>query len=142
MPAYNTVWVLLLAYCCLLLPCPVRYATAALNQIGPSLEEAARMSGAGPATALRRIVVPLVFPGMLAAMLLVFAVAERELVATILWAPLGTTAVAIFIWKQFDQGSIGLGMAMSAVAIAVTLTVPALVALGAGTRGAVSVTGR
>jgi iron(III) transport system permease protein len=124
--AYNTVWILLLAYCCLLLPYPVRYATAALRQLGPSLEEAARVSGAAPARALARIVVPLILPAVTAAMLLVFAVAARELVATVLLAPVGTRTVALFIWRQFDQGSIGLGMAMSAIAIAITVTVPAI----------------
>ena len=127
--AYNTVWILLLGYCCLLLPYPVRYATAALRQLGPSLEEAARVSGAGPTRALARIVVPLILPSVTAAMLLVFAVAARELVATVLLAPVGTKTVALFIWRQFDQGAIGLGMAMSAIAILITVTVPALAML-------------
>jgi len=126
---YNTAWVLLFAYCCLLLPYPVRYATAAVRQLGNGLEDAARVAGAPPIMVIVRIVVPLVFPSMLAAMLLVFAVASRELVATILLAPLGTDTIATFIWNQFEQGSIGLGMAMSSVAIVVTLVVPGLAAL-------------
>lgn len=126
---YNTPWVLLFAYSGLLLPYPVRYATAAVRQLGTGLEEAARVSGAGPVIVIARIVIPLILPSVLAAMLLVFAVASRELVATILLAPLGTDTIATFIWNQFEQGSVGLGMAMSAVAIVVTLTVPALAAL-------------
>ncbi|HEY4192057.1 MAG TPA: iron ABC transporter permease, partial [Mesorhizobium sp.] len=43
---YNTPLILLLAYCCILLPQPVRYATAALLQVGDSLEAAARVCGA------------------------------------------------------------------------------------------------
>ncbi|MCO6186856.1 iron ABC transporter permease [Rhizobium sp. L1K21] len=127
--AYNTPWVLVFAYCGLLLPYPVRYATTAIRQLGTGMEDAARVFGARPITTIRRIVIPLIFPSMLAAMLLVFAVASRELVATILLAPLGTVTIATFIWSQFDQGSVGLGMAMSSVAILITLTVPALAAL-------------
>lgn len=39
---YNTLWMLLLSYCCLLLPWPVRYVGSALRQLGPNLEPAAR----------------------------------------------------------------------------------------------------
>lgn len=134
---YNTIWILVLAYCCLLLPYPVRYANAALRQIGPSLEDAARVAGAGPATAFTRILVPLIAPSVIAAMLLVFAVAARELVATILLAPIGTRTVALFIWRQFEQGSVGLGMAMSSIAIAITMTIPILVTLWMRKRGVV-----
>jgi len=30
--------------------------------------------------------------------------------------------VSIFVWRQFEQGSVGEGMAMAAVAVAVSLT--------------------
>lgn len=132
---YNTIWVLVLAYCCLLLPYPVRYANAALRQIGSSLEDAARVAGASATIAFYRILVPLIWPSVLAAMLLVFAVAARELVATILLAPVGTRTVAVFIWRQFEQGSVGMGMAMSTIAIAVTMTIPILVTLWMQRRG-------
>ncbi len=81
---YNTLWMLLLSHCCLLLPCPVRYVGSALRQLGPNLEPAARVHGASPLQALRLIVLPLVFPALLAAMLMVFAVASRELVTSLL----------------------------------------------------------
>ncbi|WP_176082736.1 iron ABC transporter permease [Martelella sp. HB161492] len=126
---YNTPLVLIFAYCCLLLPYTVRYATTAVRQMGTGLENAGRVSGAGTLTVIFRIIIPLIIPNMIAAMLLVFAIASRELVATILLAPLGTSTIATFIWKQFEQGSVGLGMAMSAAAILITLSVPALAGL-------------
>ncbi len=126
---YNTPFILLLAYCCILLPYPVRYANAAFRQVGDSVEAAARVAGAGVGTTFRRILLPLIAPSLIAAMLLVFAVASRELVASLLVAPVGMPTVSIFIWKQFEQGSVGLGMAMSAVAIAICTTIPLLVAL-------------
>src|SRR5690606_22375811 len=103
---YNTWGILLLAYCCLLLPYPVRYSHAALMQIGDSLEAAARVHGAGAVTALARILLPLLAPSLGAAMLLVFAVASRELVASLLLAPTGVQTVSLFIWRQFEQGSV------------------------------------
>jgi iron(III) transport system permease protein len=129
---YNTQLILLLAYSCLLLPFPVRYANAALRQIGDSLETAARVAGASPPlTSFRRIIVPLIPPNLLSAMLLVFAVASRELVASILVAPIGVQTIASFIWQQFEQGAIELGMAMSAVAISIAAIIPLAVILAA-----------
>lgn len=114
---YNTWFMLLLSYCCLLLPWPVRYVGSALRQLGANLEPAARVHGASSLQALRLIVLPLVFPALLAAMLMVFAVASRELVTSLLLAPAGTQTVAVFIWRQFEQGSPGQGMAMASLTL-------------------------
>lgn len=114
---YNSWPILLLSYCCLLLPWPVRYVSSALKQLGNNLESAARVHGARPFQALRHIVLPLVFPSLLAAMLMVFAIGSRELVTSLLLAPAGMQTVSVFIWRQFEQGSVGQGMAMATIAI-------------------------
>lgn len=114
---YNSWAILLLSYCCLLMPWPVRYITSALRQLGENLEPAARVHGASALQALRFIVMPLVFPAMLAAMLMVFAIASRELVTSLLLSPAGTQTVAVFIWRQFEQGSVGQGMAMATLTL-------------------------
>lgn len=120
---YNTWVILLFAYSCLLLPYPVRYASAALRQIGGNLEAAARVHGASPLQALRLIMLPLVFPSLLAAAMLVFAVSVRELVTSLLLSPAGVQTVSVFVWRQFEQGSVGDGMAMASVAVVLSLTV-------------------
>ena len=132
---YNTALILLLAYCCILLPQPVRYATAAFHQIGDNLEAAARVFGASPLTAFRRILLPLIAPSLLAAMLLVFAVATRELVASVVVAPVGVSTVSTYIWRQFEQGSVGLGMAMALITILITTALPLIVLTLMGRRG-------
>lgn len=114
---YDSWAILLISYCCLLLPWPVRYVGSALKQLGGNLEPAARVHGASSLQALRHIVLPLVFPSLLAAMLMVFAIASRELVTSLLLAPAGMQTVSIFIWRQFEQGSVGQGMAMASIAI-------------------------
>lgn len=119
---YNTLAILLLSYSCLLLPWPVRYVSSALRQIGPTLEPAARVHGASRLQALRLIVLPLVAPSLLAAMMMVFAVASRELVTSLILAPAGTQTVAIFIWRQFEQGSVGQGMAMATLTLFASLS--------------------
>ncbi|HWG05675.1 MAG TPA: iron ABC transporter permease [Beijerinckiaceae bacterium] len=132
---YNTPLILLFAYSCILLPYPVRYAGAAFRQIGDNLEAAARVSGASPARAFRRILLPLILPSLVSAMLLVFAVASRELVASVIVAPVGMSTVATFIWRQFEQGSVGLGMAMSGIAILLTTALPLIATLISRGRG-------
>jgi iron(III) transport system permease protein len=124
---YNTPLILLLAYCCILLPHPVRYATAAFQQIGPNLEAAARVFGAGRLTAFRRIHLPLIGPSLIASMMLVFAVASRELVASVLVAPVGMWTISTYIWRQFEQGSIQLGMAMAFTTILLATVLPLIV---------------
>ncbi|MBS1204151.1 MAG: transporter permease [Proteobacteria bacterium] len=118
---YNTWGILLISYCCLLLPWPVRYIGSAMRQLGANLEPAARVHGASAFQALRLIVLPLIFPAMLAAMLMVFAIASRELVTSLLLSPAGTQTVAVFIWRQFEQGSVGQGMAMATLTLIVGL---------------------
>ncbi len=132
---YGTWVMLLLAYSCILLPYPVRYAFAALTQISPDLEAAAMMAGANRIVAFRRIVLPLLWPSVFAAMMLVFSIASRELVASILLAPVGTHTMATFVWKQFEQGSLGLGMAMSVIALVVNMLVMAAISAALLGRG-------
>lgn len=117
---YNTWGILLLSYACLLLPYPVRYASAALRQLGGSLEAAARVHGASGARVLWRIVLPLVAPPLIASMMIVFAVASRELVTSLLLAPSGVQTSSVFIWQQFEQGSIGDGMAMGTLMLVIS----------------------
>lgn len=134
---YNSWAILLLSYCCLLLPWPVRYVASALRQLGGNLEPAARVHGATALQALRFIVLPLVSPAMLAAMLMVFAIASRELVSSLLLAPAGTQTVSVFIWRQFEQGSVGQGMAMATLTLltGLALMLSALGILQRGGRG-------
>jgi len=125
---YNTWGILLLAYSCLLLPYPVRYASAALRQISDNLEAAARVHGASASQVMRRIILPLTAPALISSMLIVFAIASRELVNSLLLAPSGVQTVSIYIWQQFEQGSIGDGMAMGVVTV---LTSGSMLAIGA-----------
>jgi iron(III) transport system permease protein len=119
---YGTWGILLLSYTCLLLPYPVRYVSAALSQIGKNLEASARVHGATTLRTLWHITLPLSAPSLIAAMLMVFAIASRELVTSLLLAPAGVSTVSIFVWRQFEQGTIGKGMAMAVVAVVISLT--------------------
>ena len=83
-PIYGTLWLLLLAYLTVFLPLGVRTISGVMLQIDKSLEECAQMCGAGWGYRMRTVTVPLLWPGLIAAWLLLFVASIRELGASIL----------------------------------------------------------
>ena len=123
LPIYGTIWILLAAYIARFLPLAVRSAHASLAQIDPSLEEAARIIGAGWFTTMRAILLPLMRPGLFAGFLLVFVPALTELSATILLYTGGTETIAVAIFRLNDLGQLEVVSALSIFTIAVILLV-------------------
>jgi len=84
----QTAVILVLAYAIRCLPLAVRPVRAALEGLGGDLEAAARGLGAGPLRTLRKVVLPLLFPTLLAAGLLCFVTGAGEFVASqLLYSP-------------------------------------------------------
>lgn len=123
LPIYGTIWILLAAYIARFLPLAVRSAHASLAQIDPSLEEAARIIGAGWFTTIRAILLPLMRPGLFAGFLLVFVPALTELSATILLYTGGTETIAVAIFRLNDLGQLEVVSALSVFTIAAILLV-------------------
>lgn len=119
-PLYNTHAMLALTYMVLFLPYTVQYVKANYGSIHPSLFQAARIFGGKPAYILRRILVPLILPGILAGWIMTFAISFRELVASLIIRPPSVETSATFIYTQFEQGSVSLGMAMAVVSVGMT----------------------
>lgn len=80
----GTLGILLVAYAVKYLAFGVRGARAALDQIHPSLEEAARTSGAGPLRGTVDVVLPLVSPAVAAAFVVVALPCLSELTMSVL----------------------------------------------------------
>jgi iron(III) transport system permease protein len=74
----NPIFLLVIAYAMRRLPYVVRSASAGLQQVSPTLEEAAQNLGAPPHRTLWRITLPLVAPNLIAGGLLAFAFAMLE----------------------------------------------------------------
>jgi iron(III) transport system permease protein len=74
----DPVLILVIAYAVRRLPYVVRAASAGLQQVSPTLEEAAQNLGATPERALWRVTLPLVIPNLIAGGLLAFAFAMLE----------------------------------------------------------------
>ena len=78
-PIYGTLWLLALAYFTVMLPLGVRTLAGVVLQIDKSLEECARVCGAGWVYQMRTVTLPLLRPGIMAAWLLIFMACVREL---------------------------------------------------------------
>jgi len=119
---YGTLWIMLLAYLVAYLPYALRTTAATLQQVHGSLEEAARIAGAGPLRALRDIVIPLVRPGMVAGWVLVFMPAFRELTMSILLFGLRTETIGVIIFNMQDSGYTQIAAALSVLVLLIIVS--------------------
>ncbi len=101
---YGTIWILLIAYLCRFLPHGVRASSISMLRIGPELVESAATSGASWSLTMRRVVLPLLRPGLLAGWLYVAIVALRELSSSIVLYSPGTEVVAVVVWDFWQNG--------------------------------------
>jgi iron(III) transport system permease protein len=76
---------------------------AALTQINPSLEEAARGLGDNRLQVFRRITLPLIMRGVMAGGALVFLTTMKELPATLLLRPTGFDTLSVRIWSTANE---------------------------------------
>ncbi len=120
---YNTWMMLALTYVILYLPFTVQNIKAIYGQLGDSLFQAAKMSGASSTYMTRTVLIPLIMPGILAAWIMTFAISMRELVGSLILRPPNMHTSATFIYSQFEQGTQGLGMAMALVSVGLTTLV-------------------
>lgn len=95
---YQTLAMLIFAYVVRFLPQAVGSTNASLLQISPRLEEAARNLGRKPGQVLTAITLPLIRPGLLTGVALVFLTGMKELPATLLLSPTGFDTMATQIW--------------------------------------------
>jgi len=103
--AYSVVW---FAY-------GMRFISAALHQIGPELEEAALVAGAGPGRALRDVTLPLVRFGLLGSWLMIFLTFVREYSTGVYLLGPGTEVIGSLIVSMWGTGAVDTVAALSVV---------------------------
>lgn len=101
---YGTMWILFIAYVTRFMPYGLRFNTTSMLQIHKELEESAAMSGASWGTTFRRIILPLLKPGLVAGWIYIMIVSIRELSSSILLYSPGTEVVSIIIWELWENG--------------------------------------
>jgi iron(III) transport system permease protein len=100
---YQTIWILLFAYVILFLPIAVGPLRSSLSQVGPHVEQAARTLGRTPVAVLASVTIPLMRPGILAAIALVFLTVMKELPATLILSPLEFKTLATAAWSASSE---------------------------------------
>jgi iron(III) transport system permease protein len=135
LPIYGTLLIILLAYTGRYIPLGVRSASAAFSQIDPSLEETARVTGAGWLRTFGAVTLPLARPGLFAGWLLVFVPALQELSASILLFSSGSITLAVAVYNLYETGYLE-AVAALAIVTMIIITVAITVATRLGRGGA------
>ena len=104
---YGTAWILVVAYVTVYLSFASRAAGASLIQLHPELEEAAHTCGASTGATVRRIVLPLLLPGLAGAWVWVIAHVMRELSTALLLQGDDNVTVAVQLWSYWSGGEPG-----------------------------------
>jgi len=125
-PLYSTIWALLIGYLATYLPYGIRPLTSAFVQIHRDLEESSRVFGAGTLYTLRRIIIPLLVPGIVAAWILMATMFIRELSVSVVLSRPGTEVMAVQILRFAEDGLWGKLSALGIVMILISTTLTAL----------------
>lgn len=120
----GTLTLLLLAYIVIHIPPGSIAAGAAATQVGATLREASYVAGAGEGRTVRRIVLPLMLPGLAAGWAMVFVHMMGDLSASALLAGMKNPVIGFAILEIWEMGSFGLLAAFSTImCLVITLVV-------------------
>jgi iron(III) transport system permease protein len=108
---YQSLAMLVFAMVVLFLPLAATAARAALLQVPPRLEDAARSTGRRPLEVALTVTLPLARGGVLAGAALVFLASIKELPAVVLLSPIGFETLPLMIWQEttrsfFESGAV------------------------------------
>ncbi len=124
---YLTTPLLIAAYGMLFLPRAVVSIKGSLENAPPVLDEVSYSLGQSDLATMRRVIVPLVAPGLGAALALTFLAISTELTATLILAPTGTRTLATEFWSH--SAAVEYGAAAPYALLLILISVPATVLL-------------
>jgi iron(III) transport system permease protein len=115
----GTFWILPLVYFLRFMPLVVRAVQASMEQIDPTLDEAAGLLGARAWRRWARVTLPLVWPGAIAGTLLAFVIALGEYVASVLVFVPGNRPISVAIASELRDFNLGTAAAYGVVLIGI-----------------------
>lgn len=116
------------------MPVGVRAGLASMSQIDKSLDEASSTLGAGSLATLRRIVLPLLRPAIVAALVYAFVRAMTAVSAVIFLVSAEYNMATAYIVGRVEAGEFGLAIVYSCVLIIIMMLAIALIQVGVGER--------
>jgi len=125
-PLYATIGSLLIGYIATYLPYGIRPLSSAFIQIHRHLEESSRVCGGGMFYTLRRIIVPLLIPGIVSAWILMATMFVRELSVSVVLSRPGSEVLAVQILRFAEDGLWGKLSALGILMIIASTTLAVL----------------
>jgi iron(III) transport system permease protein len=120
-PLYGSLWILVVGYLSRYQPYGQRNVASILLALSADLEQSARTAGASWLYTMRRVVVPLVWPGMVSAWLLLFVISLRELPISILLYTTGQEVLPVAIWRFVENERAPRAAALSVLQVVTVL---------------------
>ena len=117
-PVYSTLWILLIAYVIRFFTYGQRSISGVILSLSVDLEESSRVSGGGWFTTMRRILLPLVWPGFVGGWLLLFITYMREVSMSLLLSRGGTETLSVALYGLMIYSPIGAMAAFTMVQVA------------------------
>jgi iron(III) transport system permease protein len=115
----GTFWILPVVYFLRFMPLVVRALQASMEQLDPTLEEAAGSLGARAWQRFMRVTLPLVWPGAVAGTVLAFVIALGEYVASVLVFVPANRPISIAIASELRDFNLGAAAAYGVVLIVI-----------------------
>src|SRR4029079_19170389 len=103
------------------MPYGMRFNSASLLQLHKELEESAALSGADWLTSFRRVVLPLLKPGLIAGWIYIVIVSVRELSSSVLLYSPDSIVVSVVLWELWQNGQYVQLSALGVMLLAVLL---------------------
>jgi iron(III) transport system permease protein len=120
-PVYATIWIILIAYVTRFLPYGLRAVTSTIIQIHKELEEASIVCGAGFMATFRRVLIPMMRPGVMAGWIILVTIFMREFSATLFLYSPGAEPLGPLLYFLYLDGMRGrvaaIGLVISVISI-------------------------
>ena len=97
------------------MPYTIRSSTAIISQISPSVEEAAVSLGASEFTSFRKVMVPMMLPGVLAGAIMSWITLISELSSSIILYTQSTSTLTVAIYAEVIRSNFGNAAAYSTI---------------------------
>jgi iron(III) transport system permease protein len=120
-PIYATLWIILIAYVTRFLPYGLRAVSSTIIQVHKELEEASIVCGAGFLATFRRVLIPMMRPGVMAGWIILVTIFMREFSATLFLYSPGSEPLGPLLYFLYLDGMRGrvaaIGIVISAISV-------------------------
>jgi iron(III) transport system permease protein len=120
-PIYATIWIILIAYVTRFLPYGLRAVTSTIIQVHKELEEASVVCGAGFMATFRRVLLPMMRPGVMAGWIILVTIFMREFSATLFLYSPGAEPLGPLLYFLYLDGMRGrvaaIGLVISVISV-------------------------